>query len=58
MKVLKIKNFINKLICKIKDIPPEKIDKNELCIRFPIRVNLSSFTKPYQITYRDFSYNY
>jgi hypothetical protein len=67
IKNLKITNFINKLICKIKDIPPEKIDKNELCIRFPIRVNLtsglfkislSSFTKPYQITYRDFSYNY
>jgi hypothetical protein len=66
-KNLKIDNFINKLICKIKYIPPEKIDKNELCIRFPIRVNLTSglfkisyFSpmEPYTMfTYKDFPYN-
>jgi hypothetical protein len=59
IKNLKIIKFINKLICKIKDIPPVKIDKNEICIRFPIGVNLSNGlfkislpypNKPYTIT--------
>jgi hypothetical protein len=62
---LKIIKFINKLICKIKDIPPEKIDKNELCIRFPIGVNLSNglfkislpTRQPYPIRYVDTPYN-
>jgi hypothetical protein len=65
IKNFKIKKFINKLICKIKDIPPEKIDKNEICIRFPIGVNLSTglfkislpINRPYAITYIDLPYN-